>query len=487
MTRSLLKKLLLILVFLSFPVTTVSIGVLPLKTPEHEFVYDRLERVDALSLTLYDYQLGPYRLDTAFFRFGPFEYLASLSPHHVRLFGCVAEDYASAKNASPSGFESFRGGLVAQPYDKLFIYANFLLDERKAKDPDYPGKKWRGLAGGVENAFIYYCRGPLELTLGRFASFWGPRNSLCLSGNAAMDGFGYTLHWGHLALSYRLARLDNLSRDDGGGSQFENRFFAGHRLDLHLNQHLRIGVFETAIFGGSGRQIDLYYLNPIIFYHASQLNEGVDDNTFLGTDFSYKPKEGWKLYGQLLVDDFQIDDREKSDQEPNEIAWLIGSYVADLVSGWDLKAEYSRVANRTFNQLHERNRYLIYGELIGGALGNDYDLWRLRVTRWQDDNLAGYFTLSQKRQGEGQVATPWTAPWLLSAGEYDESFPSGVVQKTISASVGVKSFLVHHVYVNLEGGVDWVKNQDNRPGETAALPFFHVVLSSFFSHPLAVD
>ncbi len=462
-------------------------GVLPTGKAEYEFVYDRLERIDALSLDHFIYHLGPYSLERSEFPLGPFENLRNIRRNSVRLFSIAGEDFRVAKQASGQAFESYRGGLAMAPTGKLFIYANFVLDERKARDASYSGKKWRGLAGGVEEAFGHYQSGSLTVTVGRYASFWGPRSSLALSSRTAMDGFGYTFRRGRLALSYRLARLDGLNPDADSSVQFENRYFAGHRLDLLLSNWLQVGLFETVIFGGPGRQIDLFYLNPIIFFHGAQLNEGMDDNTFLGFDFSFKPKVGVKLYGQLLVDDFQIDRKAQGDEEPDEIAFLVGTYLANLLPSFDLKAEYSHVTNRTFNQAQERNRYLYDNQPIGGALGNDYDLTRASLVKWFEDDLAASFNFAFTRRGEGSVTDEWTSPWTLVTGDYSEPFPTGIVEKTTSAMIGARGFVRNHFYFDVGVGVDWVRNFNHRQGDNRSIPFFNLKISSFFSTPVSIE
>jgi hypothetical protein len=362
-----------------------------------------------------------------------------------------------------------------------------LLDESLASDPNYTGKKWRGLAGGVQDAFLHYRTGSLSVLAGRFASFWGPRGSLALAPDVSMDGFGYSYRWGRLTLSYRLARLDGLSPERDSVAQFENRYFAAHRLDVHLSDRIRVGFFETAIFGGPGRQLDLYFLNPILFYHASQLNDGPDDNTFLGFDFAVKPGLGLKLYGQVLVDDYQIDDNVQSDQEPNEYGLLLGGYWADALPSMDLKAEYSKVTNRTFNQYHPRNRYLYKGNLIGGALGNDYDRWQLALFYWIDARLQVAANLSRCRQGEGRVDQTWDQPWLNVAGDYSEPFPTGTVQTTTTVSVGARGFVAGYFYVDAAVGVDRVGNYGHMAGDSRSLPFVNIHLSTFLSSSLRVD
>jgi len=351
MYRLYLKKIFWIIIFLTFPLSVTAGGVLPVGKMEYEFLYEFQEHREGLSLAPDDFQLGPYRLEKFNTTLTPFEKLNNLSNKNLGLFSFISEDFRAAKDMSAKGYEAWRGGLFAQPHEKLFVYANFILDEFKAKDPDYTGKKWRGLAGDIENAFAYYRTQMIEVTVGRFASFWGPRNSLVLASGSSMDGFGYTIRWGRLSLSYRLAWLDGLNPDQDGVEQFENRYFAGHRLDINLSRKLRIGFFETVIFGGPGRNVDFYYLNPIFFYHGSQLNEGnpiffyhgsqlnegMDDNTFLGFDITFKPRPGYKLYGQLMVDDYQVDDEIQSDQEPSEYGLLAGGYITDFLNSGDLK------------------------------------------------------------------------------------------------------------------------------------------------------
>ena len=487
MKKSKLWKIILVVIFIVFQSALVSAGVLPLGQAEYDFVYDRLEHIDAASPDLYDYQIGPYNLDHESFSFGPFDSYRRVSPGSLLLFSFLTEDYRTQKQARAAGYESFRGGIVGRPLKKVFVFGSFILDEERAKDPSYIGKKWRGLAGDVEEAFVNFHTDKFDLTAGRFGSFWGLRNSLILSHRQPLDGFGYTYRWGRLSISYRLARLDGLNPTRDTVTQFENRYFAGHRFDFHFSNRLRVGAFETVVFGGPGRQIELAYLNPLIFFHGSQLNEGVNDNTIIGFDFSAKPFDRIKLYGQLLVDDFQIDNKTQSDQEPNEIGYLLGGYLADLMPSIDLTAEYTRVNNWTFNQPLERNRYLFNDQPIGGALGNDYDLARASVVKWLGDEMALTANAAYLRQGEGSITAEWTAPWLATSGSYSESFPSGTVEKTTTLSTGFKGFLFDHFFVSAHTGLRHVVNYANTDGDNRTLPFFSLMFSGFVSGPVGLE
>lgn len=60
-------------------------------------------------------------------------------------------------------------------------------------------------------------------------------------------------------------------------------------------------------------------------------------------------------YGQLLIDDLQIEKTRPGDLEPNEIGYLVGGQVADALGlrATTIGVEYTRVANRTCNTAME--------------------------------------------------------------------------------------------------------------------------------------
>ncbi|RME23663.1 MAG: hypothetical protein D6800_09540, partial [Candidatus Zixiibacteriota bacterium] len=417
---------------------------------------------------------------------GPLSYLRGLATGETRFYSQAGTDLRASTYQHSRSFELLRGGGVGRPLEHLYVYGSAVLDEARAKDPNYTGKKWRGLAGDVDYAFARYRTPRFELLVGRFASFWGLRRSLVLEGQN-LDGLGYRFDWGKLTISYRLARLDGTATTVGNGTEFENRYFAGHRFDFHFSPQVRVGLFETVVFGGAGRQISLYYLNPLIFFHGSQLNEGINDNTFVGFDFTVKPKRNMQLYGQLLVDDFQIDNRTQADQEPNEYAVRGGAFLVDLLPRLDFRVEYTRVTNRTFNQNLPRNRYLFKGAPLSDVRGNDYDELSFEFTRWFHSTLALVADFSYWRQGEGRISDPWTQPWLDIQGPYHEPFPTGVVQKTVTAAMGAKGFAGRHVFFDFSAGFESVRNLGHVNGLARTRPFVRAVVSTLFAVPVSFE
>lgn len=464
-----------------------STGVLPVGQPEYDFLYGRMEREHALSRDRFDYQVGPYRFDYDRFELGPLENLKAAQGVSVDLFGFAGERIDVQKEKRGTAFESLRAGFAARPVKSVFVYAAFRLDEELAKDPDYNGKVWRGFAGDVEQAFGYFDTDKFSLVAGRYASFWGPQSSLIFGPHQKLDGLGYTFKLGRLSVSYRLARLDGLSPEEDSTMSFENRYVAAHRFDFHFADNLRAGLFEMVVFGGAGRTIDLFYLNPLIFFHGTQLNEDTNDNTAVGIDFDWQPMLGLSIYGQMLLDDIQIDNDVPTDKEPAEYGVIAGVYVADLMSDFDIKAEYSRVTNWTFNQMLPRNRYMNDGDPIGAVRGTDYDLAQIWMMYWLRDDLRIQATGAHYRQGEGRIDAEWTQPWVDAEGDYSEPFPTGVVEKTSTLALAVNGFVTSFAFVEIEGGANFVSNRNHVDGDDVTLPFVRIQLTAFLSGLVDLD
>jgi len=397
--------------------------------------------------------------------------------NNIRLFALTTELLSSRRNEKTRDLPSLAGGIRYQPSDCFGASVLFNLDRAKALDPDYTGKKWRGLAGDIETAAIYYKKGNLGLTLGRERVFWGPRpTNLILSQSAdPLDLFSARYKKGRLQFSFLFARLDE-SRPDStdvlrlSDQTFnDNRYFVGHRLDIKFHKRFRLGLFETSLFGGEGRPPELYYLNPLQFFHTAQLNEDTDDNTILGFDFTWLVRNNWALYGQMIIDDYQIDNKSQGDQEPDEIGVMCGLFKAGHPGSIspDLRLEYVRITNRTYHQAQPRNRYLFRNRLLGHPLGNDADSLSLAIRFWPDTDQFIELEMAYVRHGEGSIYSSWDDPWEDVEGDFSEPFPTGTVEKAILAALRIKGYLPlgnysrNHIFISLEGGCGSYNNYLN--------------------------
>jgi len=216
---------------------------------------------------------------------------------------------------------------------------------------------------------------------------------------------------------------------------------------------LDFGLSEVVVYGGEGRGPELCYLNPLTIYYGEQFNKWRDDNILLGADFSWYLPWG-RVYGELLVDDFQYDFRS----EPHELGINGG---LDLVTPWGFRfnLEYTRVNNWVYGQNKPRNRYTYEGRVIGWEMGPDADQFSSEIFYPMGRSLWTKFLLRLSRKGEGKVDDPrdTDVPW-------PKSFPSGVVEKSLLVGVELRYLPRPFLQVKFKLEAEKKRNRGNVKG-----------------------
>lgn len=400
---------------------------------------------------------------------------------NLRLYTIATERYLTEKSKGGDDLPHIISGFAYQPGQHFGALAFFNLDRAKAIDPDYAGKKYRGLAGEIETAALLFKKGRIAAAIGRMRIFWGQqRHNLSLSENMPpLDMLTASYNTGRLSFSFLFAGLDGSRPDSADLEKFpdrsfnDNRYLVAHRLDFKIHRRFRIGLFETVLFGGEGRSPELMYLNPLQFFHSAQLNNNSDDNTMVGLDFAALPGYQTTIYGQLLIDDFQIDKKEPGDQEPDEIGLMLGIFKAGKIGALlpDIKAEYVRITNRTCHQADPKNRYLFRNKIIGHTLGPDADSLSLKLRFWPNNLFFCEIEAAYRRHGEGSIYNSWDEPWLNTENDYDEPFPTGMVEKSTLLAFRANGYLPfteytrNHFFFTLDAGWGDIKNYGNLSGE----------------------
>jgi len=83
-------------------------------------------------------------------------------------------------------------------------------------------------------------------------------------------------------------------------------------LSWNASPRLNFSLFEAVTYDGdSGRSVrgpDPGYLNPIAYYQSNNFNIGDPDKSNLGAAFRIKVASKDQFYGQLLIDEFKLDE-----------------------------------------------------------------------------------------------------------------------------------------------------------------------------------
>jgi hypothetical protein len=279
-------------------------------------------------------------------------------------------------------------------------------------------------------------------------------------------------HFGPFQFTYFAAELNPDPAQIVNGVRIAvRRFLSGHRLDLNLwHGRFQAAISELMLYGGAGESFNVVYLNPFIFYHGEHKNQASYTGNVLPTiDLAVYPWPRFQTYFSLLLDDLQVEKTVIDDLEPNEIAWLVGTKIADpfQISGLTLNLEYVRIANRTYKTPEPLETFIHYNKPLGHPLGNDGDQWLATANYWWQKNLIFNLSFTHQRRGEGSIYSPWDEPWqnfTLAAG-YHEPFPTGIVET--SNRVSLKISWLKHLGLRLHGVLQYqtIKNSENIPDQ----------------------
>jgi hypothetical protein len=360
-------------------------------------------------------------------------------------FQLTAIPYGTLGNKQKKGYFTLLPLLGYAVSSQISVQIAYRIESHLAHDISYDGKKWRNFAGYADLAVASYRGKKLSLDLGRRRTNWGiARDGKTLMHSAQampVDGlfFGYKLSK-YLSLHSTVAYLAPIGKDSlyATNHPTENRYFSAHAISVSPTGWLDLTFKESVIYGGAGRTLEPAYVTPLLWYHAEQLNSGIDDNTFLGMEAVVRFSHKFAGYFEYLLDDMQIEKKGASDREPNEYGVIIGANLFDFpgpTCSWEI--EYTRVANRTYNQANPRNRYIQHNLPLGYPLGPDNQSLFVGYNNYITSQLSLAAFYQYQQRGEGRIDSPWSTPWLDNP-QYKEKFPSGVVEK--SNAIGLELY-----------------------------------------------
>lgn len=358
----------------------------------------------------------------------------------------------------------------------LYFYNGMLLDQFLYNDPEYTGNKWRGFAGYAEQGYVRYTNSFLSITFGRDFLHWGSGKTgrLLFSDNARpLDLLAITMNYKAISLTAIAANLDQWSMADSLVQKYQvgtaNRYLSVHRMTINLWRNLYIGFTESLLYGGPHSTWELKYHNPLLYYHGELLNHGgYNGNGMLYVDLDWYPWKNWQFYGELLVDDYQVEKTAPGDLEPNEVGVIVG-FRKNRIPGFrglTVGTEYVRVANRTYNSNLDWEKYVHYNRPIGYYLGNNFDRWHFTADYWFPEKMRAGLAFDYIRKGEGSILDQWDEPWrsyTITQG-YDEPFPYGNVESSFITTVNFRWHFMSNSFVELMYRYYNIENSEHHIG-----------------------
>lgn len=351
----------------------------------------------------------------------------------------------------------------------LSILVRGRLENKGDIDSFYHGRKWEDKITGYFDYGIASIRvHGLTVQAGRSFRVWGAGDTdrLLLSANApAFDQLSYQFNYKRLHFETFAAQLDKqILQSDS----VINRYLFGHRVSVIARENLQIGISETALVGRYGSGPDWYYFNPLLPYYWEQFNSWADDNIYMGADFVWWPFRHTRVFGELMIDDFQIDFVSELDQVGLDLGvtrlgfWSFDRLRADL--------QYTQIRNYVYGQRLTHNRFTNYGVIIGSSLGPDVDRLRYAASYVATDELTVSLGGVFSRRGEGRISDPQDINLPRSM-----KFPSGIIEKTWTNYLRLELFAGTSLSMVTEAGYTDVKNKDNTEAKSHS-KFFNLNL-----------
>lgn len=172
----------------------------------------------------------------------------------------------------------------------------------------------------------------------------------------------------------------------------ENKYGAFHFLSWDATKRLNINLFEAVIMAGKSgnhnRGFDVNYFNPIIFYRPVEFSLGSPDNDLLGLGTHYKIGKKHVFYGQLLIDDFVLNDVKEGFKHLlhpkdstikwgswfNKQAWQLGYKYFDVagIKYLNFQTEFNYVRPYTYSHREVLENYAHFNQPLADPLGSNF-------------------------------------------------------------------------------------------------------------------
>ena len=241
--------------------------------------------------------------------------------------------------------------------------------------------------------------------------------------------------------------------------KYPKKFMASHHLSINITDNFNLGFFETVVIGDSTERFNIAYLNPIIFYRALEHQGGSSENVILGMDAKWNIGNSISLYGQLVLDEFLLDEVRSGD------GWWANKYGGQLglkyinaftISNLDIQAEFYMA--RPYLHAHQNiyTNYAHYRQPMGHVLGGNFREV-LGIIRYQPMKKL-FLVLQMNYADYGDDASPeenWGKDVLKSYDtreqEYGNKIGQGVSTQLFYGDLNISYRLAHNMFIDLRG------------------------------------
>jgi hypothetical protein len=159
---------------------------------------------------------------------------------------------------------------------------------------------------------------------------------------------------------------------------YRKKYGTFHYLDIKIGKPFYLGIFEGVIWKCDSlgtRGFELSYLNPVIFLRPIEGSLDSPDNMVLGANVRYKISDRTTFYGQLLLDEFKLNEiKSGAGWWANKQAFQTGikTFSVARIKNLNFQAELNFVRPFTYQHRSTLQNYAHYNEALAHPLGANF-------------------------------------------------------------------------------------------------------------------
>lgn len=325
----------------------------------------------------------------------------------------------------------------------IVLVSEAYAEAQRRNDPTVRASPLRRTSGVIDFSEAYAAArvGRVVILAGRGREAWlgEGTESMVLSANGpALDRITLTAQWERWEFHALIASVNDVvlssatdSLADSGVTQRWHRMLLGHALTFRPVRRVELTVGETALLPRQGGGVDLSYVNPLMIYQVVQNDSArttaAAGNANLTAFGSVRANVGRaSLQGDLLIDDIQIDPKDRRIY-PDLLGWNVRlTYALPLIVPTDVGFQYRRVGSYTYFEKYYTNTWQTYNQPVGSELGPDADMARLFASAWTLPRLELTGGVAYWRHGAQRIDQ---RPPPDRTGHAGEPFPSTTISR----------------------------------------------------------
>jgi hypothetical protein len=277
--------------------------------------------------------------------------------------------------------------------------------------------------------------------------------------------FKSTVNIWTLQYSVWYSAMKDIYQTNGVQKDFRNKYATSHYLSFNPSPEFNISFFETEVFQGTDtnrhRGFDPNYLNPIIFYRPVEYSIGSSDNALMGLNMSVRFLQRCKLYGQLVLDEFNFAEMRHGHQWwGNKQGWQFGfkSYDVFGIRNLGLQLEFNQVRPFTYSHGSPQQNYAHFNQPLAHPFGANFAEGMAMISykhkRWQLDFKGIVATIGKDTTSNTfSVGQNIFLSYTKRASEYGQGLQQGNQMHFMQGEIKFSYFVIPGLNMRLEAGI----------------------------------